>query len=461
MEVIPPSRSAKKRTRAQRVYVPTRTYNTPAIPYAVSQPNRFWRIKKGLSGEQYWKKRYWRRRITGRGDYSVGSALGGKVGAYLGHKAGSFLGGLAQQYITGVGDYKIRKNVFLSGNLPEVVNQPSGGGTIIRFQEYLGDVITSPVAGEFSINTYTINAANPKTLPFLSQIACNYEQYSIEGMVFEFRSTSADALNSVNTALGTVMMATQYDVLDSPFESKLEMLNYEFSTSCKPSTSNMHMIECDPHQTPLQEQYCLYNQALPANADPRLYHLGVFSVATMGFQGTSVNVGELHVTYQVRLLKPKLFASLGSINNYWNLRRGDAVGAVFTNAAPLGLLSLGFTTPTDQKNNSDFGINDLGTILTLPRSNAITYYSVLIQWVGTVGAATARPGMTFANCSQQAAPIVGAEAGVGAFNNMEQFIVKINGTGLLPTITFDNAGVLPTGNQTLRVRVYQVTPEFF
>ena len=69
-------------------------------------------------------------------------------------------------------------------------------------------------ADVFKIDSYLINAANPKTFPWLSQIAANYEQYDIEGMVF-----SADALNSTKTALGTVMMATQYDVLDEPLNS--------------------------------------------------------------------------------------------------------------------------------------------------------------------------------------------------------------------------------------------------
>lgn len=46
---------------------PKRVYAKGAIPYAVSAPNRFWRLKKGLPNDVYWKKRYWRRRITGRG----------------------------------------------------------------------------------------------------------------------------------------------------------------------------------------------------------------------------------------------------------------------------------------------------------------------------------------------------------------------------------------------------------
>ena len=45
----------------------------------------------------------------------------------------------------------------------------------------------------------------------------------------------------------------------------------------------------------------------------------MFTIATQGFQGTNVNIGELWVTYQVTLLKPKLYASLGKYNDYFRI----------------------------------------------------------------------------------------------------------------------------------------------
>jgi hypothetical protein len=272
-----------------------------------------------------------------------GGLLGSAFGAgELGKTAGRHL-----SHLFGLGDYSVKSNIFLQGRLPEVTNIPSGGGTIVRFQEYLGDIVTAPTANTFQVDDYTINAANLRTFPWLSQIANNYEQYSFEGLVFEFRSTSADALNSVNTALGTVMMATQYDVSDDNFSSKAEMLNYEFSNSVKPSDSCLHMIECAPRQTTLTELYTLSGLA-PAGYDPRFYNLGRFQIATSGFQGTSVTVGELHVTYQVRLLKPKLSDALGDTNGYAVY---DCVSVSGTNAFGSSRVqiedNLGITFPTN------------------------------------------------------------------------------------------------------------------
>jgi len=388
----------KKRSRRTTKYVP-KQYANAAIPYGVSKPNAYWRIKKDLAPDQYWKKRYWRRRITGRGAYTMnkkegfGKRWGGYLGSRLGEMAGGGLHSLVSK-ITGLGDYSVRKNVFMDGQIPQVTN-PTSGGVVIRHCEFLGDVTTSAVAGTFTISSFLINAANSLTFPWLSQIAANFEQYELEGCLFDFRSTSSDALNSTNTALGSVIMATQYDTLDNIFASKSEMLNYEYSTSCKPSTSNMHMIECDPHQTAEHLFYTLPLVAPPTTGDPRLYHLGRFNIATVGFQGSSVNIGELHVTYQVRLLKPKLYTSLGFLD----------VSTQFIGAGPTPAFAFGDPGLTLQSNNflaSGFLLDQTARTITWPRTNAVLFWRVEITWGGGVAAAPnfIVPTTTWTNGSQ-------------------------------------------------------------
>ena len=125
---------------------------------------------------------------------------------------------------------------------------------VISHREYIGDVVSGP-AGTFSLQSYKINPGNPLTFPWLSSIASNFQQYRMQGCVFEFKTTSADALNSVNTALGQIIMATNYNVVQGDFQSKYEMENTEFANSCKPSASMMHAIECAKHLTVLDELY--------------------------------------------------------------------------------------------------------------------------------------------------------------------------------------------------------------
>lgn len=65
----------------------------------------------------------------------------------------------------------------------------------------------------------------------------------------------------------------------------------------------IHAIECERSQTTLSEQYIRFG-AVPAGADPRFYDLGRFSIATVGMQAASVNIGELWVSYDIEFLKP-------------------------------------------------------------------------------------------------------------------------------------------------------------
>lgn len=338
-------------------------------------------------------------RITGRGDYSAtkksyqvakrkqnytpslgrnimeggGELLGSAFGlGNLGRTAGKHLA-----HLFGFGDYQVKENIFLNGTLPEVHNVPTGGGTIVRFQEYLGDVFTSATIGGFRTQEFLINPANPNTFPWLSQLAANYEQYSFEGLVFEFRSTSADALNSTNTALGTVMMATQYDVADTSFASKSEMLNYEFSNSVKPSDSCLHMIECAPKQSTLSELYTNAGGTNPAGTDPRFYNLGRFTIATTGFQAASVNVGELHCTYQVRLLKPKLYDTLGFSNEY----------ALFNLISASGTNTCGATQTLISSNEIVPVLTS--TTITIPAVSTVRRYHITFMTTSAAGVATA------------------------------------------------------------------------
>lgn len=233
----------------------------------------------------------------------VASAL--KIPGAVGRYAGGGLHWLLKK-ITGFGDYKVSSNsLVLKGKVPAVFAS-DGRGTMIQHREYIGDVVGSTA---FAVRAYPINAGMQDTFPWLSQIAANYEQYCVRGMIFEFKSTSANALNSTNTALGTVVMSTQYNSVNANFASKAQMENHEFSTSGKPSESFMHPIECARGETPIS---CLYTRVgtVPSGQDARLYDLGVMNIATVGMQAAAV-IGELHVIYDIELLKPRLFDSLG------------------------------------------------------------------------------------------------------------------------------------------------------
>jgi len=272
----------------------------------------------------------------------LGPALGAGFSAGLtsaGFGAAAPFGAMAGQYlgnkfkaITGYGDYTVAKNSLLGGNVPSVANPTIRRGLTIFHKEYLGDLFTDASPNTFNVQSFTINPGSSQTFEWLAQIACNYEQWCPEGILFMFKSTSGDALTGSNTALGSVILATQYNPYNPPFESLAEMLSYQFASAGVPSQDILHPVECAMTDNPLSEYYV--RTAAP-KGDLRFNDLGTFYVATTGFQGQSVNIGQLWVTYQITLLKPKLYAALGLYEDYFCAKFRGETG--FSASHPMGL----------------------------------------------------------------------------------------------------------------------------
>jgi len=246
----------------------------------------------------------------------------------------------------------------------------------------LGDVITSSTAGLFEINNYAINPGVSDSFPWLSALASNFEQYAFAGLIFEYISNSGDAITSANTALGKVILATDYNAANMPFGTEQEMLITEFSNFNKPSQNILHAVECDPKMRPQLLNYVRVGPP-PASTDIKTYDLGNTSVATVGMQGTSVNVGALWVSYDVFLCKPVLSALAGS-------HCAHMVSQEYTNANPIAGLSqlAGNITMTVLSNK-----------LTFPANVTSGNYLLTMDWQGTAQAVTVQPVLTLTNCS--------------------------------------------------------------
>jgi len=314
----------------------------------------------------------------------LGSVAGGIVGGPWGSGIGDFLGGklghLAEK-ITGFGDYKVVSNSILKGGMspPYVVNSMNKGSVIVRHREFIGDIIASTA---FTVLSYPINPGVSLTFPWLSQIAASFEQYRMRGCLFEFLSTSSDALlsSATSTALGTINMATQYDVAHPAFTDKRSMLNHEFANSAKPSCTFIHPIECKKSRTPISELYTREGP-VPTGNDPHLYDLGNFQIATEGMQAAGGVLGELWVTYEVELFKQQF--NILSYTDFF-----DCTG--LTNISLLG------TTHLPNPGNSIEGsINVGGTQYLFPRDISSGKY--LFTWTcygtmaGNVGSMTVSP----------------------------------------------------------------------
>lgn len=189
-----------------------------------------------------------------------------------------------------------------------------GQGCVLAHSEYLGEVPTLANAIFLNEGQWLINPGNAYTFPWLSTIANNFEEYQFVQLIFEFRSTSSDALASNNTQLGVVIGCTDYNVAHQPFPDKSTMDNYEYCISGKPSLSWKYPVDCNPkhnvaggrlYVTNALDLAALNNSAQTGLLqDPKMYFLGAFQIATSGFQTAMTSVGELWVHYKVKLFKP-------------------------------------------------------------------------------------------------------------------------------------------------------------
>lgn len=244
-------------------------------------------------------------RFKGSGDYAGdwgkqlsgwGSAIGKGAGtiADIGSSIGKFFG---------FGDYKVHHNSLLTGNTPPRM-ETHLRSNIFTHREFLGDVKSSV---DFAISQFPLNPGMAVTFPWLHDLADNYEQYRIVGMIFEYQSVYSDAVVSSSTtgALGNVIMATEYDSTREAFGTESDMQNHQYTTAAKPSENFLHPIECSVNENPLTVLYVRDSDVL-ASQDPRMMDLGQFYIATVGMPAADEICGKLWVTYQVELLKPRL-----------------------------------------------------------------------------------------------------------------------------------------------------------
>ncbi len=270
------------------------------------------------------------------GGGALGGTIGGPEGAMIGSKAGALL-----SKITGMGDYTIKKNSLLTNGATFGNDSRS---VRITHHEYLGDVTAST---SFESTSYPINPGLAYSFPWLAQLSSPFQQYQIHGMVFYYRPTSAEWSGN-GQALGTVIMGTQYNIHKPPFGSKIEMENYQFSVSGKPSAQIMHPVECDPKDSVLSELYIRSGGIEDEKEDLRFFDFANFQVATTGMDASVAGqaIGELWVAYDVELYKPQVQPGGVLPGQFFRMKAGgttgnDPLGPIQT--APVGNLELEIT----------------------------------------------------------------------------------------------------------------------
>jgi len=200
--------------------------------------------------------------------------------------------------------------------VPQVISDADETGAVtVSRREYVQDIFAPAVGVAFFNQTLPLNPGLEHTFPWLSQIAQNYEEYQFEQLIFHYRSTVTDIGNSTSGQCGTVIMATNYNAASPSFEDKSAMQAYDGAMSCKTTDSMTHGIECDTSKRAGPDSLYVRNAPAPPGQDIKSYDHGTFQFALANLPASYANqaVGELWVSYTVRLAKPK-FAVARALN---------------------------------------------------------------------------------------------------------------------------------------------------
>jgi len=346
--------------------------------------------------------------------------------------AGSILG--AASKFLGFGAYSTEDATKLLASRVPSMHATLDSGVRISHHEYLADVNSATL---FTLSKYPINPGVAATFPWLSTVASAFQEYELNGLVFFFKATSANALNSTNTALGQIVGATQYNPYATDPPNKIAMLGLSSAADGKPSESNIYPVECKADMVLLRSKLIRDGDV---KDDLAKYDHGNFYLAAVGSQATAV-VGELHIVYDLTLKKPRLSSSPGTGWYYHEYSTSNSANGAnpFLGTSVVGSNSL--------------GVFRSGEIMSIPATSITgsTRYRLTLTWSGTA-AAIVKPTITLTNASALLdyfnafssvyAPIDGVSSTV--FTLQTAFISTQSGQPL--TVRIGTAGTLPTAS---------------
>jgi hypothetical protein len=316
--------------------------------------------------------------VGGQGGYF--SENGGKLGSWIGNRGGSALGSIVDS-VFGLGAYNVKQNSLVSmdsvryqpGGPPRVINAKKGEATIFSHREFVSDVFSA--AGEdssgnavFGLTSYSLNPGNSTLFPWLCLMAQGFQEYRVNGMLVELISESSTFAQ--NLALGSVMLAADYNPIAMAPVNKISMLELEYSSSCKTSDNIIMPIECAMQNDSETHLFIALDEDY-MGTDARTFDLGTIYIATQGQPALSAKISELWVTYEIEMFKPKIpEASFGAEGAHWQLTS-------CTTASPLANANLQVGSTTE------FSLNPFGPTITFPQGQSL--WVCTIQWRGGVG----------------------------------------------------------------------------
>lgn len=216
--------------------------------------------------------------------------------------------------VSGRGAYAVQSNDLAPGasTIPEPpkFTAQDDGPLLLSNREFICKIYAPSKPGEFINLVFDINPGLVATFPWLSQVACNFDEYELIQLCFTYKPVVAEYASTTG-AVGQVAMAVQYDVCDDPFDNIQTALRSYKATSSKTSEMQLQWVECDPKLN--SGSAGKYTRTGPTCKDLKDYDLGKLNLMVTDCPSTYVDqaMGELWVSYKVLVRKPKEVSAVG------------------------------------------------------------------------------------------------------------------------------------------------------
>lgn len=378
------------------------------------------------------------RKQSGRAGKALGRATGVPGLSRLGKQAGRGVGATLAR-LMGSGDYttnSVSTNSLFGGGSAMGSFGSATHGMRFAHREFIMDMTTGPVAGQFANQTFAINPGNQALCPLLASIAANFEEYKVHGLVFQFVSSTSPYLAA--GALGTYVMTMEYNASAPAFTSKTQAENSDYALSNRLDKSGMYGVECAPSQ--LTQPF--YYVSAPGITTPiNLTDIGKFQFCLAPGASVPVSsvVGELWVSYDLEFTRPRLGLTR---SGYFHTGRSAVAmanpnGTVSTWVKSFGTLA---------------GVLVTDKVISFPDARLGDIYKIDRFWVGTVTVGNTtlpsivRVGLAIYDVFTNGT-LSQASGGLGVnttnLANSQYFIVDDVSFGVPPSLTYGILGILP------------------
>lgn len=225
------------------------------------------------------------------------------------------------------------RSAILSSSGPQMTT--TRGGTRIAHSEFIQDLSFSSNDGQFhlvptpssagAIQGWAINPGNQDMFPWLAVMATRFEKYRFKKLQYRYEPMLP------TSTTGGVYLVIDYDAVDPPPASKVQMLNYKGMVRSPvwqrftQSSKSLDLVGQFPWRNTL-------NDLPSAVTDPRIYNVGNLFI---GYDDVTLAAarGELWVDYEIELITPQLNSQSGEVS--YQLPAGNANTNFLANATPV------------------------------------------------------------------------------------------------------------------------------